>query len=167
MQRFILAFAFTGLLAACGGDHDHDHDAFDLGHACEHMEDAATELFAHADAGEDLDRIERTHTRYRVTLDTDPEDESARLGYLELEIATAGRYALFASRVPADLRIIDAALTERNPVHAVTPVEDCAAISMFRIDDLEPGIYTIFVDGVTGGELELLLERAEGYEPND
>lgn len=165
IARWIALLALpTVLHAGCG--HDHDHDAFNLGHACGHMDDRVTLLNGEPDPDADLDAITRTHTLYGVTLGQDPDPEGTTLGHVALTISSAGRYAIFHDRT-VDAQLLGPDGAQIPTVDRVSPVAACDLIEQFQIHDLTVGTYTLRLANAAEGTVQVLVERAEGYTPGD
>lgn len=150
------------LAASCGGDHD--HDAFNLGHACGHMSERATTLDGPADPDAERATISRTHTLYEISLGQDTDGDT--LGHVSLSIDSAGRYAIFHDRT-VDARVLAPSGEAVPTIDRVTPVAGCDRIAQFQVHDLGVGTYTLRLADAADATVQVLVERAEGYTPGD
>ena len=162
MIRFLFFSTLVSLLClGCGeehGHHGHNHGGGESveEEACEHMsEDSSSQTIAGATEGEatNTEAADWLHLRNEVTLTADGEEF---MGYVTLEIGTAGSHQLFANH-PVEVTIGGIAAS------STSPVDECTEVEAVYVYELPVGEYVLFARA-DQEKVALVLEFPGGHD---
>lgn len=146
----------AGLFPALAMADDDHGPSVDTAHACRHFDDEAQEHTATA-VPADAPVLQGTHRLFDVAM---PAGDS---GYVRYSVPEARTYAFFTGSA-VQLSLSDASGAMITPAGNSSTIEGCPAITAWvAYEFAAAGTYTLHLQGVTSGEVLLLVEEASAH----